>query len=301
MRLLVFAILVLVGCTDSQTAQQNPSIIEFAGRLDYKPLDEASGLAWSGLADDLLWAVNDGGAAVIYGIGRDGSKRGKVAIDKAGHRDWEDMEAFTLGGTSYLLIADIGDNEAVRKDVSLYVLAEPDPGEKEVDIGWRIDFSYPDGPRDAEAIAVDADNELIYVLSKRDIPAHLYSLPLRPGTDDAIVAEYLGLLKSLPQPTLADVNAAPLTDNWHWQPTAMAIAPDGEAALVLTYGAIYYYARSPGETWGDALGHPPLRLVLRRLPGAESITFGSSGTEAWVTTEGRQAPLLRVDLAGVRQ
>jgi hypothetical protein len=300
MRLLVFALLFLAGCTDSQTAQEGSSIIEFAGRLQYKPLDEASGLAWSGQADDLLWAVNDGGAAVVYGIGADGSKRGKVGIHKAGHRDWEDMEAFTLGGKSYLLIADIGDNDAERKDVSLYIVEEPHPGEKEVDIGWRIDFSYPDGPRDAEAIAVDADNELIYVLSKRDIPAHLYSLPLRPGTNDTITAQYVGLFNSLPQPTRADVNAAPLTNDRHWQPTGMAIAPDGKAALVLTYGAIYYYARAPGETWTDALGHPPLRLVLRRLPGAESITFSSSGMQAWVTTEGRQAPLLRVDLEGVR-
>ena len=300
MRLLVFALLVLAGCTDSETAQQTSSIIEFAGRLDYKPLDEASGLAWSGRTDDLLWVVNDDGAAVIYGIGPDGSKRGKVGIDKAGHRDWEDMEAFTLGGEAYLLIADIGDNEAARKDVSLYILEEPRPGDEEVDFGWRIDFSYPDGPRDAEAIAVDAENELIYVMSKRDIPPHLYSLPLRPGTDETVTAEYLGLVKSLPQPTLTDINTAPLTDNWHWQPTAMTIAPDGKAALVLTYGAIYYYVREDGETWAEAFGHPPLRLVLRRLPGAESITFSSSGMQAWVTTEGQNAPLLRIDLEGVR-
>lgn len=303
MRLLICVLILLVGCADPGNAPASDSILEVTGRIGYKPLDEASGLAQSRLQPDLLWAINDGGRPILYGIGVDGGKRGKVEIRKAGQRDWEDLAAFTLDGVDYLLVADIGDNDSKRRDVTLYVVEEPDPDPdaEAVDIAWRIDFSYPDGPRDAEAIAVDTARQQILVLTKRDIPARLYVLPLKPNTDETILAEYVDVVDSLPQPNRRDINAAPIRDDWFWQPTAMDIAADASSALILTYRGIYFYSRNGDEDWPAAFRRPPLELRLAGLAKAESITFGDSAGYAFVTVERRNAPIVRIDLSGVAE
>jgi hypothetical protein len=296
MRLLILLLALLAACGDIDGAPERESLVEITGRLDYRPLDEASGMARSMRDPGLLWVVNDDGPPLIYGIGLDGSKRGKVEIRKAGHRDWEDMASFELDGQPYLLVADTGDNDAKRNDVTIYVVQEPDPADDKVDIAWEFDFTYPDGPRDAEAVAVDVEGRRILVISKRDIPARLYALPLKPEGDDRVMAEFLGIMDTLPQPTRNDVNRAPLMDDWHWQPTSLSISTDGRRAMVLTYGSIYLYHRMEGEAWAYAFRRPPLGLSLRRLRGAESVTLSADGRFAFITTEGRQAPVLRVDL-----
>ena len=298
MRLLICVLISLAGCSDINGAPDRASLIDVTGQIGYRPLNETSGLARSLRDSTLLWAVNDDGPSVAYGIGLDGSKRGKVEIRKAANRDWEDIATFELDGTPYLLVADVGDNTARRNDVTIYIVEEPDPAAGKVDVAWTFDFTYPDGPRDAEAVAVDVTNERILVLSKRDIPARLYALPIRPENDGRVMAEYVGIADSLPQPTKSDVNAAPITKYWHWQPTSMTIAADDRSAMILTYSAIYYYRRAENESWEYAFRRPPLGLSLRRLPGAEAITLSRTGEFAFITTEGRRAPVLRVDLRG---
>jgi hypothetical protein len=295
MRLLICALSLVVGCADADKPPAPESVIEMTGRIGYGPLDEASGLAQSQRRQDLLWAVNDGGRPVLYGIGVDGAKRGKVEISKAGHRDWEDLAAFTLDSVPYLLVADIGDNNGNRRDVTLYVVEEPAPDARSVEIAWRIDFSYPEGPRDAEAVAVDTARRQILVLSKRDIPARLYALPLKPGSDEPVLAEYLGVVDSLPQPSRRSTGGGKRP----FRPTSMDIAADDSSALILTYRGVYFYSRNNDENWSAAFRRPPLELLLRRIRDVESITFGPDTSHAFVTAEGRNAPIVRIDLTGV--
>jgi len=300
MRLLVCAFFLLAGCQPAADPPQGRSLLTQTGRLQDPSIDEASGLARSHEHPDLLWVINDDGSPVLHAIDNTGAARGKVKLSKASNRDWEDLASFRLSGRSYLLIADIGDNERKRKDVRLYVVEEPEPDQKKAKIAWQFDFKYPEGPRDAEAIAVDADNQRILVLTKRDIPAVLYELPLVPKKNKkTVVAKRLGVVNSLPQHRRLDVEHAPVTNNWFWQPSGMDINADGSAAVVLTYGGMYFYARSDNESWLAALQKPPLGLGLRKVRNAESITFSSSGDAAFITTERKHAPLLRVDLSGV--
>jgi len=299
MRLLICASFMLAACADADKAPQQRPVLELAGYLQSNSLREASGLARSHRDDDVIWAINDDGPADLYAVGTQGEKLGKVRLSKANNRNWEDLAAFVLAGQAYLLIADIGDNEAQRKDVTLYVVEEPRPDDDKVKIAWEIEFTYPEGPRDAEALAVDADGQRILVLSKRDIPARLYALPLRPDSDARITAEYLGTVDSLPQPSRRDINNALAQKNWHWQPTGMDISPAADAALILTYRGVYYFTRQDNEPWEEALRRAPLGLPLGRYRDAESIAFASRGDRAFVTTEKKNAPLLRVDLAEV--
>ena len=299
MRLLICASILLTACADADKAPQQESVIELAGFLDYKSLRETSGLARSGVRDDLIWAINDDGPAQLYAMDSTGQKLGKVKLAKANNRDWEDLASFELDGQAYLLIADIGDNERQRNDVTLYIAKEPAPNDDKVSIAWEIEFTYPEGPRDAEGIAVDVANEQILVLSKRDIPARLYALPLLPASDDRLIAEFLGTVPSLPQPSRQDVNNALALKDWYWQPTGLDISPTATAALILTNRGVYYYARAAEEPWADALLRSPLGLPLGRYKNAESIAFSRTGDSAFVTTEGENAPLIHIDLSGV--
>ena len=174
------------------------------GRLQNAKIDEASGIARSQRYPDVFWLANDDGPSVLYAIDGTGKDLGRIEIKDASNRDWEDLASFTLDGVPYLVAADIGDNQGSRKDVRLYVIEEPEAGDDKVKPEWRIEFTYPEGPRDAESIAVDVDNERVLILTKRDVPALLYAVPLQPGTKKRMYPRSpgQGWFEALQQPPL---------------------------------------------------------------------------------------------------
>ncbi len=303
MRGVWFPILFLLGCTPgdpevvAETSAQRVAPV-LAGRLENRDIDEASGIARSQRSQDVFWIVNDSGKPRLYAIDDRGRHLGRVKVEDAKLSDWEDIASFTLDGQAYLLIADIGDNDSDRKDVRLYFVEEPDPGADEVAIAWQFEFSYPDGRHDAEAIAVDTAAERVLVLSKREVPAVLYALPLRPTADARQLAEPVAM-PALPQPERQDVEFARKTKNWWWQPTGMDLADDGGAAVILTYRGVFYYPRKPGEAWEDALRRRPLALTTGDYDTAESVAFSADSRSVYLTFEGRGAPLVRIDLKRV--
>ena len=155
---------------------------------------------------------------------------------------------------------------------------------------------YPDGPRDAESIAFDAVNEEILILTKRDIPAVMYSIPLHPPSDGLLVATRIGEIDSIPQPTAYDLERALPDKNWHWQPNAINFSAAGDAAVILTYKAVYYFSRRDQQDWFAVLQSAPLRFDLGEYREAESAVFDHAGKQIYVTTEKRNAPLLRLQL-----
>ena len=287
------------GCGDSiqdsaQGDRANRTIV--VGSIENNDIDEASGLARSQRDPNVLWVVNDDGPSVLHAIDTTGGMLGRVKIADASNRDWEDMASFTLDGVPYLLLADIGDNDGDRKDVRFYVVEEPDPAEKKVDYAWRVDFSYPGGPRDAEAVAVDVENDRVLVMSKRDIPARLYSVPLRPDSDKRQVASALAAVGGLPQPSRRDVEYAPRTDDYYWRPTGMDLSDDGNRAIVLTYGGVFLFDREPGTDWAEAFQGVPTVVSRTRNRQAEAIAFSAAGNAVFITIEQRNAPLFRLPL-----
>ena len=300
MRALLIPLSLLIGCTpagpgDGKPASDTDIAPRLAGRLEERDLDEASGMARSQRSAEVLWVINDSGKPRLHAIDPRGRDLGRIKVDGARVSDWEDIASFRLDGVPYLLIADIGDNDAERKDVRVYVVEEPDPDDDEVDVAWEFEFSYPDGPRDAEAIVVDVQAGRILVLAKRDIPAVLYELPLLPGDDRRQVAVPVGI-PVLPQPRRQDIQVATKTKIWWWQPTAMDLAPDETAAVILTYRGVFYYPRKADEPWEDALRRKPLALTTGDYDNAESITFSADGAAVYLTFEGRGAPVVRIDL-----
>jgi hypothetical protein len=274
------------------------------GRIESEQLLEVSGLTSSQRDPGLLWLHNDGGSpATIHAIDYVGATRGELMLDGANNIDWEDMAGFSRDGRSYLLIADIGDNNSKRDFVSLYVVDEPDLHETAVQnlpASARIDFRYPDGPHDAESIAVDVEGNRVLVMSKRDIPTTLYELPLDATkdqhADEVQIAKRLGRVASLPLPTEKDIKRAPLANYWHWQPTAMDISPDASAIAILTYRAVYHFTRVDNEDWARTLRRAPQVFDLGNVLEAEAIAYSADSRSLFVTAEGRNPPLLRIEL-----
>ena len=279
--------LLLAACGEPAGSDVEPSAQ--VGTIGNDAVREASGLARSKHEPGRLWLINDSGSATaIHAIGMDGSDQGSVIVEGARNVDWEDLAAFETGGEPQLLIADIGDNTSSRDHVSLHIVAEP-VSRASTAAHRTISFRYPDGPRDAEAVAVDSNTA--YVLSKRTIPAGLYSVPIDGRDEGILTAEFLGTLESLPGP-----GESPLP--WHWQPTAMDFDAKRGLATILTYEAVYVYQRQPGGGWLDTLNSEPRVIALDGLLGAESVALVDGAVI--VTTEGQDAPILRYEIGETR-
>ena len=291
--------LVAAGCSNAE--QPAALAFEVSGRIEDSSIREASGLARSQREPDLLWIINDNGAKErVHAIDHSGDRRGEFRLKKSRNADWEDLASFRLDDTPYLMVADIGDNDAKRDFRTLYFVEEPKPKKKDdKKLDWRVDFFYPDGPRDAEAAAVDVDRERALILSKRDLPPRLYEVPLRDESDEVVAAIGLGTVNSLQQPSRREVEFAPKSKDWYWQPVGMDISADNRAAVILTYRAVYYFQRQEDQDWLDALNTRPVRIGLGNFKNAESIAFGNDEREVFVTGENKNSRILRVDLSGV--
>lgn len=254
-------------------------------------LDELSGLTRSLATDEWLWAHNDSGdVARLFRVGPDGSDGGVVAVPQALAFDWEDLAAFRWRDRPALLVGDIGDNAARRPAVTLYAVADPGATGERADWLWSLNVRYPDGPRDAEGLAVDPVNGDILLLSKRERPPQLYrvampSEPPAPGT--VVTAERLGPVRYLPAPTAADLADDPKYGMLRDWPTALDVAPDGQTLVVTTYKDAYVYARVPGESWAETVARPPLTLNLPLWRQTEAGTVTADGLRFCAGSEQR--------------
>ena len=117
-------LIALAGCSDAgQAPPFTPTVI---GRLEDSNIREASGLARSHVHENLLWVINDNGNEEwVHAINPRGARLGEFDLKKSNNQDWEDLASFQMDGKAYLLIADIGDNDARRETRTLYVVEEP--------------------------------------------------------------------------------------------------------------------------------------------------------------------------------
>jgi len=256
-------------------------VVRQAGTVVNDDLEEVSGLARSAVGTH-LWAVEDGGnPAVLHALSPAGASLGAVLVQGVENVDWEDLASMRLDGTSYLVIADVGDNGARRDSVVIHVVPEPAIDDVEVEVAWSIDFTWEDGPRDCEAVAVDGEQLLL--ITKRDSPPGLYTLPVRGPRG---VAQRAGVVTEIPGPTPRDLQLP--KGKSRSMPTAMDISSD--RLLLLTYKHAYLYDR--GEGWTRALASAPRWIDLPDLKQAEAAAL--SADYGWITTEQRPAPLLEI-------
>jgi len=293
---IAFFIIVTPSCSFTKYNDLKAGITN-SGTISDKNIHEASGIAVSRINKDILWIINDSGnSPLIYGVNTKGEHVSTITVKDTKNNDWEDLASFEYKEKSYILIADVGDNKAKRKEYYLHIIQEPDLNKisntdpVSLKPSWSISFTYEDGPRDCESVGVDVPNEKILLLSKRDRPPVLYELSLLKQMKT--VAKRLGEIKPLPQPTQSDIRLMKYTT----QPTAMDISEDGLYAVVLTYANSYIYNVENNSDWLSVFLTSPKEIVLPFLQQAESVCFSKDGASIFVTSEKIPAPLLKIDL-----
>lgn len=264
-------ILLFLGMSAAACKLSVPSVydVNFASDPTVTPvapgqIDEASGMVDSRSQPGAIWIEQDSGSpAELALLDYNGSIRGKIAIPTIVNRDWEELASGPgpRDGVNYLYIGDIGDNNAQYQTVQIYRLPEPASLQSPITSIDRINFRYPQGPRDAEAMFVDPQTKDIYVISKREEKVHLYGLPYPQNTSDLITATDYGELPSFGGGLANYVTGA-------------AISPDGKEILVRTYTTVYYWKRDGSQTIPDALQYGTRRSLVTRLePQGEAICF----------------------------
>lgn len=259
------------GCvTADQTATtgRTNELCTVTARLTPLPgLPEASGVALSRRTPGLLWSHNDSGQPLLFALdAMTGAVKGRVRVAGAEVGDWEDVSAGPCPQGSCLYIADIGDNNRLRRRITLYRVPEPRADQPMTQPAEAFEAAYPDGAHDAEALFVTADADL-FVVTKSDAGStavYRFPKPLRPGS-----ALPLQLVSSkLPVARITDADAS----------------PDGAWVAIRTYETVLFY-RTQDLVSGTAV--EPRRFDVRRLgePQGEGVTITADGT-VYLTGEG---------------
>ncbi len=238
-----------------------------------RDLDESSGLTASHRFDGILYSINDSGSEpVLYAMDLNGRHRGTWQIDVDEAVDWEAMDAVILNDEPHLLIADTGDNLRWRDAVTLLLVPEPhylDTESGSLAVAGLVKVTYPTQAYDVEAVAIDATEGWIYLLSKRTFPHYLFRIPL--AADGNVVAELVTTIDSLPQPDEMDYLAFEEEAKYRHLPTGMDIAPGGRLVVTTLKHAYLFDTRR--------LDASPLRIRLPTVGQREAITFAADSND----------------------
>ncbi|WP_143383680.1 hypothetical protein [Fontimonas thermophila] len=262
------------------------------GLLKAEGLSEVSGLACSRRHPGLFWVHNDSGhRPELYAFDSRGRLRGRVRVE-ADLEDWEDLASFDWHGVPMLALADTGDNLAWRREVRVWLVEEPQVDQSSVRPRKVLRFTYPDGPRDVEALMVDVENGQLLLFEKRPPPARLYALALE-GPEQQ-VARIVGELPAVPP---SPAVPAETLSAWYYRDTvtAMDFDPIHRALYVLTYHRVLRFRTGPQRPWADVLQQAPDAVVPlprdKRL--YEALAVDAQG-HLWATSEGADPPLMRL-------
>ena len=249
------------------------------GTVQSALIKEASGLAASRKNPGVLWIHNDGGSPCVYAITPEGKLLGVYNLAGARVRNWEDI-AIGPGpepNVDYLYVGDIGDNNAKRKDVTVYRIIEPNVNAGQASVNVTVNnvesivLLYPDGPRDAETLLLDPLTKDIYIISKE-------------GTSNVYRAAY-------PQTTTGKTTLEQVA-KLHWgMATAGDISPDGNEIIVRGYFSASLWLRpKEGPMW-KAFENSECSIPIILEQQGESICFDANGAGYYTTSEDKHQPI----------
>jgi len=246
-----------------------------SGKVEYSELREASGLASSKKNPGVLWSHNDTkDKNRIYAMSGNGKHLGVYLVKNADDRDWEDI-AVGPGpeiSKSYIYIGNIGDNDLEHDIKYVYRCEEPVVSTTQSATAETIEnvdvlqFRFPDGKHDAEALMLDQFTKDYYIVSKNNANTYVYK---------AVYPQPLTTID-----TLECVDTLDMTDV-----VAGDISPDGLEILIKTYKKVYYWKRTASETIQAALKRNPISVSYREEPKGEGMAWDYNGSGYFTISE----------------
>ncbi len=276
-KFLFIAACFIISCgTDPEPGSGRSGSFESAPhQINIQPgvIDEASGIVPGANMNGTMWTLQDSGQpASLYLISADGTSIKEYNVPGSVNRDWEDI-AIGPGprdGVNYVLIGDIGNNNAPVAEVStIYRIPEISNVNGAFDGSQleKIAFRYPDGPRDAETLLLDPITRDIFILSKEKNTG-IYRLPYPQSTVETMVAEKVGIVPGLSTATGGD------------------IALDGKEIIIRTYVGVYYWTRKDGDSVGQTLLRSAVSNPMVMLePQGEAICFDRNAAGFYTLSE----------------
>jgi hypothetical protein len=259
-----------VGAADA--ADPAPGAPKKLFTIDDPRVDESSGLAKSSRYEGIWWTANDSGdTARVFGV----DKAGKVRVQLKFKAPVKDVEAVAVDKDGTIYIADIGDNNRNRDQIEVYTIPEPNQLKDEDDVKFhRYDFTYPNGPHDAETLLIEPQTKRLYFVTKvKKVAGTIFAAPetaSREGTNK------LTELADAPASTYG------VTDG--------TFLPDGKTVVLRTYLDVATVA------WGDT----PTLVARTATPVAqgESVAVGPSGSDILVGSEGKNSTVYEMAAPG---
>lgn len=275
------------------------------GQVESGDLTEASGLAVSATHQGVLWTHNDSGdLASVFALAVDGRHLARFELGREIEGvDIEDMAL--IDGTLYL--ADIGDNQTVRSDISVIRFAEPDPFHPTGDppAAEVVTLTYPDHPHDAEAFLVDPLTGSLVIITKEggSTIESLSDTIAAPGIYVADPPIQWGLTQVLTKAGTVDLEAAHRANpnvarsvlslgGLAQLATGADIRADGALIAVRNYGHVWLYQRPVGLSIAEALQSIPCDAPIGSELQGEAVAFlKTDGPDVVTISEGINPPI----------
>jgi len=259
------------------------------GYITNPAMNETSGIAASQIHQGLFYVHNDSGdTSRFFGITPDGKLKDTYYFkgEPGEHLGVRDMEDIAVGpgpekDKSYVYLADIGDNKAVRPYIVIYRVPEPPTGGsdsvKHVD-ATPLFLKYPDGPRDAETMMVDPIEHLLYIVTKRNNSVIVFTTPLTYKAGDTVTLTQRSTLHFGGIPPLKWI-------------TAGDISKDGSQILLRNYRNVYYWKRTANMPVWEVMHQKPVKLYYKNEKQGEAIGFTNDGKGYYTASEGIGEPI----------
>lgn len=289
--------LLTLGLTLGADAQESaPSFMPGVqvGTVGDGEISEASGLAATRTRPGALWVHNDSGhKSRVFALNLDGSTLGTWDLEGVRAKDPEDI-AVGPGpepGVHFVYLADIGDNLERRAFIVIYRFAEPDTtkgGGTVASSGISaLEFTYPDGAHDAEALMSDPLSGDLYIITKKVTgKSAVYRAPFPHSAGKRTRLEKTASI------AFEGSGASDLAI------TGADISRTGNEILIRTYNKAAIRLRTPGESIAAALGKQAYPVPVPGPPAepqGESIAYSDDGAAYYTLGEGIAQPLFRFD------
>ena len=248
-----------------------------------KGLKEVSGCAVSRRSPNRVWVHNDSGdGPLVFPIDLStGSVGQAVTLDGI---DIEDPEDIAITSSGDLILADIGDNAVRRSSIQLYRFAEPAANATSVK-PTRIDLRYPDGPHNAEALAVSADAESAFVITKEP---------------SGVAGMYRADLTATSEQVLTLIGQITIKGESGYKPNLISAADAAGSTIILrTFQYGYMLDVPAGAKMADAVRATPWRFNVPQMAQGEALCVGPDGVTLVTASESQGASTFAVAVGTV--